>query len=396
LVAGIVVMSVVVLSGQELKHVPPAAPSYTVLHSFTFPDGARPAADLIRDSAGDLYGTTQNGGAYGNGVVFKLSPTEALTVLYSFTGGADGGKPVAGLVRDGAGNLYGTAANGGVAPTGECPNGCGVVFKVSPTGTETVLHSFTGPDGVIPYSGLVRDRAGNLYGTTANGAASGDGVVFKLSPAGTETVLYSFTGGADGAVPVAGLMRDGAGNLYGTTQYGGASGNGVVFELIRCDTAPSGYDFKVLYAFTEQKDGYLPQGGVVQDAVGNLYGTASRGGYWDVGVVFKLSLTGAETILHTFNGADGDDPVAGLIRDSAGNLYGTTYSGAYGGGVVFKVSPSGTETVLYSFTGGADGAYPLAGLVRDGAGNLYGTTQFGGAGHCEYGSGCGVVFRLTP
>ena len=249
LVAVIVAMSVVVLSGQELKHVPPAAPSFTVLHSFTGgAGGANPIADLTRDAAGNLYGTTFHGGAEsgvcgysGNrtcGLVFELIRCDSgydFAVLHTFKGGADGGNPAAGLLRDTGGNLYGTTYQGGAS------NG-GVVFKLSPSGNETVLYSFTrGADGYAPQAGLIQDKAGNLYGTTTHGGhqssacnIAGDstcGVVFKVSPTGTETVLYSFTGGADGGNPAAGLVQDAAGNLYGTTYGGGASGNGVVFKV---------------------------------------------------------------------------------------------------------------------------------------------------------------------
>jgi uncharacterized repeat protein (TIGR03803 family) len=185
LVAAIVVMSVVVLSGQELKHVPPAAPTFIVLHSFDGrPDGSQPYAGLTRDAAGNLYGTTAYGGAHGPGVVFELSPTGTEAVLYSFTGGADGANPTAALVRDSAGNLYGTTFFGGGSSACQFFDGsCGVVFKLSPTGTETVLHSFTGgADGATPLAGLIQDAAGNLYGTTYGGGAHGAGVVFRLSP----------------------------------------------------------------------------------------------------------------------------------------------------------------------------------------------------------------------
>jgi uncharacterized repeat protein (TIGR03803 family) len=194
---------------------------------------------LIRDALGNLYGTAQNGGAFGNGVVFKLCPTGTETVLYSFTGGADGGTPQGGLVRDPVGNLYGTTAFGGIV-TISCGEFCGVVFKLTPTGTETVLHSFTGGadgalDGFVDNAGLIRDAVGNLYGTAPAGGIQDQpgccGVVFELSPTGTETVLYSFTGGADGGVPLAGLVRDPVGNLYGTIQSFGAYGYGVVFQL---------------------------------------------------------------------------------------------------------------------------------------------------------------------
>jgi uncharacterized repeat protein (TIGR03803 family) len=353
LVGAFAVMSIVMLSGEELKHVPPAAPSFVVLHSFAGPptDGANPLASLLRDAAGNLYGTTYFGGASKAGVVFKLSPTGAETVLYSFTGGADGANPTAGLFRDAAGNLYGTTEYGGA-------DGAGVVFELVRCNSGydfKVLHRFTGGgDGGLPLAGLIQDQAANLYGTTANGGAAskecpaGCGTIFKLSPTGTETVLHKFSGG-DGASPGpgVGLIRDAEGNLYGTTEIGGA-------PSIVCN------------------------GGC--------------------GTVFKLSPTGTETILYGFTGgADGATPYAGLIQDAAGNLYGTTYvGGSSGPGVVFKLSPTGTETVLHSFTDGADGGLPSAGLVQDAAGNLYGTTGQGGATTCHPRYGCGVVFRLAP
>jgi uncharacterized repeat protein (TIGR03803 family) len=226
-------MSVVVLSGQELKHVPPAAPSFVVLHSFAGPptDGDFPTADLLRDAAGNLYGTTPYG--YDSSACF-----------------------------------------GDVEP-------CGVVFKLSPTGTETILHSFTvRGEGYSPLAGLVRDAAGNLYGSTSYGGPNDSGVIFKLSPTGTYTILHSFTGGADGAYPNS-LILDAAGNAYGTTNQGGSVastcyppfGCGVVFELIRCDSEPSGYEFKVLQNFHGGADGALPVSSLVRDSAGNLYGT---------------------------------------------------------------------------------------------------------------------------
>jgi uncharacterized repeat protein (TIGR03803 family) len=409
LLAAMVVMSVVVPSRGQLHHVPPAAPTYIVLHSFDNADGATPYAGLIRDTAGNLYGTTTYGGATstcsppsGCGVVFKLSPTGTETVLHTFTGGADGGYPSAGLIQDAAGNLYGTTGGGGATSTCNAPYGCGVVFKLSPTGAETVLHSFDGADGAGPVAGLVRDAAGNLYGTTVSGGASGNGVVFKLSPTGAETVLHSFTG-ADGANPYASLVRDTTGNLYGTTYDGGAHGGGVVFKL-----SPTGTE-TVLHSFTGGADGSLPYAGLLREAAGNLYGTTAFGGTESgacagggCGVVFKLSPCDSGydfSVFYTFlGGADGGLPSAGLIQDAVGNLYGTTGTVAPGYNVVFKLSPTGTETVLHTFTGGAEGDVPYAGLIQDEAGNLYGTTRFGGAtsGFCGQVGGCGVVFRLAP
>jgi uncharacterized repeat protein (TIGR03803 family) len=406
LVGAFAVMSIVMSSGEELKHVPPAAPSFIVLHAFTGGDGSGPIAGLLRDGAGNLYGTTRNGGDSGAGVVFKVSPTGAETVLHSFTGGADGGYPFAGLIGDVAGNLYGTTAFGGAENFDACyhPGNqtCGVVFKLSPSGAETVLYTFTGGvDGGNPYATLLPDAAGNLYGTTNEAGAFGAGVVFKVGPASSETVLYTFADGADGGAPfTGGLIRDVAGNLYGTTPNGGASRRGVVFELIRCSSAPAGYDFKLLHSFTGGADGGKPFAGLIRDAAGNLYGTTTAGGASGNGVVFKLSPVGTETVLYNFTGgADGAYPTAGLVRDAAGNLYGTTVNGGAntctnGCGVVFELircgsAPSGYDfKVLHTFRG-ADGANPAAGLILDAAGKLYGTAG-GGA------NGAGVVFRLTP
>ena len=321
--------------------------------------------------------------------------TASYKPLYSFTGGADGGSPAAGVILDPAGNLYGTTAFGGASDQG-------VVFKLDTTGTETVLYSFTGgTDGGKPQAGLIRDSAGNIYGTTTFGGIasgySGYGVVFKLDTTGTETVLHSFTGGADGSGP-GGVIRDSAGNLYGTTGGGGIAnclfgGCGVVYKLDTTGTET------VLYSFTGGSDGSGP-GDVILDSAGNLYGITDGGGASNLGVVFKLDTTGTETVLYSFTGgADGSGP-AGVILDSAGNLYGITQGGGSANcplaeailmpncGLVYKLDTTGTETVLHTFTGGADGGWPN-GVIRDAAGNLYGTTDGGGA------SNRGVVFTIA-
>jgi uncharacterized repeat protein (TIGR03803 family) len=365
-----------------------AGATLSILHTFTGADGANPYSGLVRDSAGNLYGTTYFGGAFGNGVVFKLDTTGKLTVLHSFAGGpTDGQYPWAGLIRDADGNLYGTTKLGG-------KSGNGVVFKLDSSDNETVLHSFTGGpgDGSTPYAGLFRDAAGNLYGTTYYGGRSGNGVVFKLQTNGKHTVLHSFTGGSDGGTPGAALVQDTAGNLYGTTTVGGASGKGVVFKL---DTTNK---FTVLHSFAGYpSDGAGPFAGLILDAAGNLYGATETGGASNDGVVFKVDTTGTETVLHNFGGipADGAVPFAGLFQNAAGNFFGTTYNGGSTGcligcGVVFKLDTTGKLTVLHNFTGGTDGATPAGALVRDAAGNLYGTTAQGG------GSGLGVVFKVTP
>ena len=368
--------------------------TFTLIYSFKgSPDGSSPEAGLIRDGAGNFYGTTSSGGPSGYGTVFKLDATGAETVLYGFTGGADGSNPFGGLVRDAAGNLYGNTYRGG--GNGCASYGCGTVFKLDTTGTETVLYRFTGgADGRNPLGSLVRDSAGNLFGTTYYGGSSnncyqGCGTVFKLATTGVETVLHSFTGDPDGNWPWAGLIRDATGNLYGTThQGGGASAWGTVFKL---DTTGAE---TVLYSFKGDPDGGEPDAGLILDAAGNLYGTTHYGGGGGCqdgcGTVFKLDTTGTETVLHSFQGnPDGGSPVAGLIRDAAGNLYGTTlYGGAVGKGTVFKLDTTGTETVLHSFTGAA-GEWPTAGLIRDTAGNIYGTTPYGGRGFA------GEVFKLS-
>ena len=381
------------------------AQTFSVLYTFTgASDGGNPVGGLSRDAEGNIYGTTCCDGAHGAGTVFMLDKAGNETVLYSFTGGQDGDQPYASLIRDTEGNLYGTTFWGGVSTECNGGFGCGVVFKLDQSGNETVLHSFTGigGDGANPYDGLVRDPNGNLYGTTLYGGGSsacsgGCGVVFKVDTAGKETVLHSFGGGTDGVGPLAGLVRDDEGSLYGTTQYGGAYGQGTVFKLdnARRET--------VLYAFTGGADGGQPfLGYLLRDAKGNLYGTTVRGGASSCsslcGVVFKLDKSGKEKALYGFTGGtDGANPYAGLVGDAEGNLYGTTnQGGASGEGTVFMLDKAGNETVLHTFTGtGGDGAYPFDGLVRDARGNLYGTANSGGANGC-FGSGCGIVFMLTP
>lgn len=374
------------------------AQTYTVLHRFAgTPDGAGPTAGLIADRAGNLFGATALGGAMQMGSVFKVDKAGE-SVLCSFPAGPSqgetGGGPAASLIRDAAGNFFGTTEFGGASNEG-------TVFKLDPSGNLTILYSFTGDSGGgNPLAGVIRDSAGNLYGTTYAGGntcqfPNGCGVVFKLETEGTYTVLHAFTGGADGGLPVAGLIRDAEGTLYGTTQHGGASDRGTVFKL---DQAGE----KALYSFTGELDGSNPMASVIRDSEGNLYGTTFDG--LAAGAVFKLDTAGRITVLHSFTGgADGGHPTAGLVMDSEGNLYGTTQNGGVAGGysgygVVFKVDTALTETVLHAFIGGADGDTPAAGLLLDSAGNLYGTTQSGGhyIGHDECPFGCGVVFKIAP
>ena len=386
------------------------AQTFGVLYSFMGgAEGFGPNSGLVRDAAGNFYGTTIGGGGYNLGTVFKLDKTGKQTVLYAFIGGTDGAEPAGGLARDAAGNLYGTTQYGGATGTAcqrpGAPTGCGVVFKLDETGKETVLYTFIGfTDGAAP--GWLRwDAAtGNLYGTTGYGGGtakecpsqssgfSGCGTVFKLDSNNAETILHSFTGGTEGRSPTGRLVRDAAGNLYGTTGQAGSCialiGCGVVFKLDKTGKET------VLYSFAGQPDGFGPAGWV-RDAAGNFYGTTSGGGAYNHGTVFKLDKTGKETVLYSFAGQpDGSEP-SGLVRDMAGNLYGTTSRGGTpkNNGTVFKLDTSGKETVLHTFClhgpPCSDGRFPEV-LIQDGAGNLYGVAVRGGI------SDYGTVFKLTP
>jgi len=355
------------------------AQTFTLLHTFSgAPDGANPVAGLVQDPAGNLYGTTQQGGITagactntglgftGCGTVFKIDTTGNETVLYRFTGGTDGAFPSAGLVRDGAGNLYGMTS--------------GTIFRLDPAGTLTVLHS------VGSGAGLVMDAAGNLYGSTTEG-------IFKLDPAGTFTVLDA------SARSEAALTLDATGNLYGTTEFGGigcgTGGCGTVFKL---DTTGT---YTVLYSFTGVGEaGYNPLGGVVLDGKGYLYGTTIGGGAPNCGggrnpkvgcgTVFKVSEAGGQVAGFSLSGPDYS--VAGLVLDVAGHLYGTSkYENNYGGtGTVFAMGIDGIESFVYTFTGLPDGQWPVAGLALDSSGSLYGTASSAGP------LGLGTVFKINP
>jgi uncharacterized repeat protein (TIGR03803 family) len=399
-----------------------AAQAEKILHDFADngTDGYETYSGLVFDAAGNLYGTTLEGGTnticYGEnigcGTVFELSPNGrgwTQTILHDFGSGTDGRNPDASLILDAGGNLYGTTLYGG---TGECNGGgnsCGTVFElVAAAGgewTEKVLYNFGGnnTDGYYPSGSLIFDAAGNLYGTTGTGGIYGFGTVFELSPTDgggwTEKVLHSFTG-TDGSSPLANLIFDAAGNLYGTTWTGGSHKQaGTVFELMPTRES-GGWTMKTLHDFGGGSyDGAQPYAGLVFDAAGNLYSTTQTGGtgacgFPGCGTVFELSPSvrgrWTETILHNFdnNGTDGYEPLAGLTVDSKGNLYGTTFDGGTGAckhagcGAVFELTPAGdggwTETVVYSFPNYAAGYRPASNLILDGAGNLYGTTLSGG------------------
>jgi len=370
-----------------------------VLYSFKGgSDGSGPNTALIMDSQGNLYGATIQGGSSGCngagcGTIFQVTPSGAETTLYSFKGRRDGTGPDGTLIADAQGNLYGTTFSGG--GRGSCEGGCGTVFEVTPQGSESVLYAFTGiADGGVPMGNLILDAHGNLYGTAKIGSFSPYGEVFEVTLQKKETVLYSFAGGTDGGHPNPGLITDSQGNFYGTGDLGdhdgcGTGGCGTVFEV-----TPQGTE-TVLSTFAQRKNGADPFG-LIADARGHFYGTTEYGGSCTVyrfgcGVVFKVNAKGKETALYSFaNREDGAAPVAGLLADAKGNFYGTTSfgGGSCGCGTVFKVTPKGEESVLHSFTGGSDGGFPEAALIADSQGNLYGTTEAGGA------SGKGTVFEL--
>jgi len=332
---------------------PAVAQNYGTLADFDNANGANPLAGFVQALDGNLYGTTENGGLYDRGTVFKITPAGVLTTIYSFCsqpGCTDGAYPSAGLTLAFDGTFYGTTHNGG-------DNDWGTVFKITPGGTLTTLHSFNNTDGVDPGAGLVLGSDGNFYGTTTGGTALNGGTVFKITPGGTLTTLNSSF--LNAAEPW-GLVQGADGNFYGTTWSRGANMNPNV-----C-----------------------------------IYETGC-------GSVFRVTPKGTLTTIYSFcaqaNCADGAYPYAGLIAGTDGNLYGTTgYGGLvtrgsrYGLGTVFRITPAGVLTTLYTFTGGTDGGIPLAGLIEATDGSFYGTTFYDGADNLCRGDGCGTVFKLTP
>lgn len=429
------------------------AASERVVHTFNLATAGDPISGLAMDVNGNLYGTTRLGGPggcpEGCGVVFKITKDSqggaTYSILHTFAGFPDGGNPFGSPIVDSIGNVYGTTPTGGTG-------GCGVVYRLSPTTggeyKETILHNFNkantkNNDGCNPESYLVSDAAGNLYGTTNTGGGGvsntfcddGCGSVFKLTPNedGTyaESVIHSFPGtkgNTDGRNPVGGLVLDGEGNLWGTTQGGGNVGDGTVFELT--PNSDGTYTETTLFSFTGDSTGFEPNTNLVIDKAGNLYGTTTNGGLNidDHGVVFKITPQPGgvveESIIHAFfcNDMachDGVTPFNGLTIDANGVLYGTVDFGgggsnqcstgtpALGCGIVYKLTPNTqgefTETVLYRFKGFADGAAPEDDvLVLDANGNIFGTTSEGGNSticHSDgFGTpgGCGVVFEVTP
>jgi uncharacterized repeat protein (TIGR03803 family) len=358
--------------------------SLTNLHSFTGgSDGANSGAGLVQGSDGNFYGTTGSGsGASAYGTLFRIGTNGALMTLWSFTNGVDGASPGAGLVQGSDGSFYGTTYG-----SGSGASAYGTVFRISPSGSLTTLWSFTnGLDGANSYATLIQGSDGNFYGTTTGSGSgpSGNGTVFRITPNGSLTNLHSFTGGSDGANPYAMLVQGTDGNFYGTTYSGGTNDCqcGTVFRI-----SPSG-SLTTLWSFTNGLDGANSYGRLAQGGDGNFYGTTSGGGPTGYGTVFRISPTGNLTNLWAFTGCfDGASPYAGLVQGSDGNFYGTTSGGGPSGyGTAFRISPDGGLTALHSF-GGSDGANPYAALVQGSDGSFYGTTYAGGNGY-------GTVFQL--
>ena len=387
--------------------------THNTIYDFAAPgtgDGMQPFSVPVLDSKGNLFATTMLGGTHNAGTIFELSPTGnnqwVETILYEFSGGTDGGYPVAGLTFDGSGNLYGTGGFGGA-------NGTGVVFELSPQSTGwsyTVLYSFgrypTSGDGFAPNSPLVFDSNGNMYGITNEGGGNtgcfnGCGTVFELSPDGrggwTEQVIHRFASTADGQFPTGAVTFGTDGNLFGTTTNGGTANSGVLYQL-QYSTSTQNWTESIIHNFVGgTNDGSFPTYVIlISDKKGNLYGTTDGGGSHGFGTVFEMRKSGGNAwkskILYSFNATDTHDanqPHAGVIMDTTGNLYGTTFQGgAATYGTVYKLSKAKgkwSETVLYSFTCETDGCLPQAGLALF-SGSLYGTTDIGG-------NGSGVVYQ---
>jgi len=367
------------------------AQTFTTLFSFDGADGSDPLAGLVQATNGDFYGTTSSGGASRAGTVFKIIPGGTLTTLYGFcsqSGCTDGQNPYAGLVQATNGDFYGTTNSGGA-------NQFGTVFKITPSGTLTTLYSFCSQsgcsDGEFPPAGLVQATNGDLYGTTGAGGVYNAGTVFKITPSGALTTLYSFCSQSecmDGGNPQAGLVQATNGDFYGTTAYSAGNLGGTVFQI-----TPSG-TLTTIYSFCSQSgctDGLAPYGPLTQATNGDLYGTTQLGGAnpgpgFGAGTIFKITPSGTLTTLYSFcsesDCADGQFPLAGLVQATNRDLYGTTSAGgANGHGTIFKITPSGALTTLYG-----SGA---SGLVQATNGDLYGTTSGGGA------HGNGTIFRLS-
>jgi uncharacterized repeat protein (TIGR03803 family) len=354
--------------------------TFTSLASFSVPGGANPQGGVIEDSSGNLFGTTSGGGSSGDGTVFEINAgSGALTTLVSFNG-TNGANPEAGVIEDSSGNLFGTTNGGGSSRDG-------TVFEIKAGSNDvTTLASFNGTEGEYPLGGVVEDSSGNLFGTTAWSGSSGQGTVFEIQPGSKAVTTLASFNGTNGSEPTAGVVEDSSGNLFGTTFQGGSSNDGTLFEIKAGTNAVT-----TLVSFNATT-GANPDAGVVEDSSGNLFGTTDNGGANGDGTVFEIKAgSNAVTTIVSFNGTNGEYPDAGVVEDSSGNLFGTTGSGGPSDdGTVFEIQAgSGAVTTLASFNV-ANGSYPDGGLFEDSGGNLFGTTYEGGP------RGEGTVFQIQP
>jgi uncharacterized repeat protein (TIGR03803 family) len=405
--------------------------AFTLYHSFNWTDGSGPFGGLVLADDGKLYGATVRGGAFGSGTVFRITPTGGFTLVQSLPAAYTGMTPASGLAAAADGWLYGTTPQGGASNRG-------TIFGIATDGAFTPLHSFAGgaADGESPGGELLRASDGNLYGATQSGGTSDAGTVFRITPEGVFTLLHSFNGGNEGAHLWSGLVQGRDGRLYGTTGDGGSKGNGTAFRVTLDGVLTTFYSFTtsvgggprarlsqgsdgafygtsssggthgqgtvyrlttngvltLLHSFSSDTNGYYPTTPLVQASDGVLYGTTDFGGAGGHGTVFRITTNGTFTTVHSFNGFDGDRPSAGLMQASDGNIYGTTYGNPFlsnpsNNGSVFRIDANGVFTTLYTFTGGGDGAQP-SGLAQADDGNLYGTTYAGGI------LSAGTVFRI--
>ncbi len=376
-----------------------AAPAQRFKTIYDFDSSRQPVGGLIQATDGNLYGTTVGGGANSYGTVFRITLSGALTTLYSFCSQqpdcSDGSEPLAPVIQGSDGSFYGTTSSGGT-------DYYGTVFSITPSGTLTILHRFSGyTDGAGPYAGLIQATDGNFYGTTLVGGTYWGGTVFRITPEGTLETLYNFCPQPpecpDGAYPYSGLVQGPDGALYGTTAEGGAyANNGTVFKITLRGALTTLHSFDSI-------DGTYPWGSLIEATYGNFYGVTSRGGNSDAcsegcGTLFEVTPSGTFRTLYRFDLTDGDDPWPALIRATNGDLYGTTLEGgtgtgcAFGCGTAFRISRKGRLTTLYNFcslSGCADGNAPQ-GVLQDTNGSLYGTTGGGGLGFYS-----GTAFRLS-
>jgi uncharacterized repeat protein (TIGR03803 family) len=365
--------------------------TFTTLADFNYANGAGPVAAMIQGFDGNLYGTTLSGGTAQLGTLFKISPGGQLSTLYNFCSQAactDGVFPYSAVVQDQSGNFWGTTK-------GSPPYGLGTVFKITPAGTLTTMHSFDGTDGSQVETGLTLGSDGNFYGVTSYSGANNGGTVFSITPAGTFTTLHDFNF-SDGNNPVSALVQATDGDFYGTTLFSGANGGGTVFKMTAAGSLTTLYNFCLQ---PNCADGEFAYGTLIQASDGNLYGTTAGGGTisgcggGSCGTIFKLTLSGALTTLHNFctesKCLDGGEPLAGLVQGAGGEFYGVAvYGGANGDGTLFRISSVGKFIVLHTFDA-ADGAAPRGTLMQDTNGTFYGTTYTSGPG------GYGTIFSRS-